>query len=70
MRGFHQRYLPCAKALKMWVATVRQLDIETIAPQHGAIIQGKEMVEKFINWLADFDCGVDLMGESFPIVAP
>ncbi|MEN8140943.1 MAG: MBL fold metallo-hydrolase [Thermodesulfobacteriota bacterium] len=67
MGPFHQRYLPCAKALKMWVKTVRQLEIETIAPQHGAILQGPEMVEKFINWLGNLECGLDLMGDSFPI---
>lgn len=67
MTGFHQRYLPCTKALKMWVKTARQLDIEIIAPQHGAILKGKETVEKFINWLDNLECGLDLMGESFPI---
>ena len=67
MEGFHQRYIPSNRALRLWVNTVRELDIDTIAPQHGAMIQGKEMVAKFLDWLEGLECGLDLMGESFPI---
>ncbi len=66
MQGFHQRYLPCSDALKMWVNTVRQLDIHTIAPQHGAVMQGA-LVEQFIDWLETLECGLELMGDSYPI---
>lgn len=67
MKGFHQRYMPTNQVFKMWAKTVRQLDIELIAPQHGAIFRGKEMVGRFIDWIEALDCGVDLMGESYPI---
>lgn len=67
MEGFHKRYITTAKPLKMWAKTARQLDIDIIAPQHGAIIRGKENVEKFIDWIDSLSCGVDLMGDSFPI---
>jgi flavorubredoxin len=40
---------------------VRQLDIEMIVPQHGAIFKGKEMVERFINWIENIQVGVDLI---------
>jgi flavorubredoxin len=66
MKGFHQRYLPHSKALKMWVNTVRKLDVDIIAPQHGAMMKG-EMVGQFIDWLETLDCGLELMGDSFPI---
>lgn len=67
MEGFHKRYLPTSKALKMWVNMVKTLDIEIIAPQHGAMLIGKEMVTKFIDWVDTIDCGLDLMGEAFVV---
>ncbi len=67
MEGFHKRYMPSKKALKMWVNTVGQLDIETIAPQHGSLFKGREMVNRFIAWIDSLECGLDLIGESFPI---
>ncbi|MFO0654505.1 MAG: MBL fold metallo-hydrolase [Polyangia bacterium] len=36
MSGFHKRYMASSLALKTWVKLVRTLDIEVIAPQHGA----------------------------------
>jgi flavorubredoxin len=67
MKGFHQRYLPSNKALKMWVNMVKNLEIEIIAPQHGAIFPNPTMVEKFIQWLDSLECGLDLMGEQFEV---
>jgi Uncharacterized flavoproteins len=49
------------KVLKFWANMVRQLDIEMIVPQHGAIFKGKEMVERFINWVENLQVGVDLL---------
>ncbi|MFH2123725.1 MAG: MBL fold metallo-hydrolase [Pseudomonadota bacterium] len=68
MEGFHRRYLPSSKPLKMWAKTVRQLDIEIIAPQHGAMMAGRENVDRFISWIEHLDgVGYELMGDSFPI---
>ena len=67
MESFHKRYMPCGKALKMWVNTVKELDIEIIAPQHGAIFPDRPMVEKFIQWLETLECGLDLMGNAFTV---
>jgi flavorubredoxin len=39
----------------------RQLDIEQIVPQHGARFVGKAMVNRFIDWIENLQCGVDLM---------
>jgi flavorubredoxin len=69
MKYFHQRYMPCGKALKMWVKTARKLDIEMIAPQHGAIFPNRSMVEKFIDWLDTLECGLDLMAAEFTVPA-
>jgi flavorubredoxin len=61
MEGFHKRYMASNKVLKLWANMVRQLDIEMIVPQHGAIFKGKEMVERFINWIENLQVGVDLL---------
>ena len=63
MDGFHRRYMPSSKALRMWVAMVRQLDIEVIAPQHGAMFVGRDLANRFIDWVETLECGVELMGE-------
>ncbi len=49
------------RVMKAWADMVRPLDIEIIAPQHGALFAGKEMVRRFIDWCADLECGVDLI---------
>ena len=55
MAGFHRRYMASRVALEAWVAMVRPLDIEVIAPQHGAMFRGKEMVGRYPKhqWPAD-----------------
>ena len=50
MEGFHKRYLCCRRALDAWIRRARALEPEIIAPQHGAIFQGR-MVHKFLDWL-------------------
>jgi flavorubredoxin len=67
MEGFHQRYMAGSKALQAWVRMVRGLDIETIAPQHGAIFRGKEMVDRFLGWCDQLPCGIDLMEDVFQL---
>ncbi len=67
MEGFHRRYMPSTRAMKMWANTARQLDLEIIAPQHGGIFRGKEMCNQFIDWIDSLETGADIMGNSFPI---
>lgn len=61
MEGFHRRYMASGKAMRSWAKTVRSLDIEIIAPQHGAFFRGKEMVRQFVDWCDGLECGVDLL---------
>jgi len=63
MEGFHRRYIASGKVLKLWVNMVKDLDIEMIAPQHGAVFKGRDMVERFLEWVSSLECGVDLMSE-------
>jgi flavorubredoxin len=44
-------------------------DIEMIAPQHGAMFPSRELSGKFTDWVETLSCGVDLMGDSYPIPA-
>ena len=53
---FHQRWLPSNAAKKDWIDRVRQLDIDYLCPQHGAIYAGAN-VGRFLNWLDGLTVG-------------
>jgi flavorubredoxin len=55
------------KALKAWANMAQNLDIELIAPQHGAFFKGKNMVKRFIDWCAELQCGVDLISNLYKL---
>ncbi len=67
--GFHQRYMVANRIMRAWADMVRPLDIEIIAPQHGALFKGKDMVRRFIDWCADLQCGVDVITPVFKMPA-
>jgi flavorubredoxin len=67
MEGFHRRYMASNRVLRAWVAMVRTLDVETIAPQHGAIFRGREMVGKFLDWCDGLQCGSDVLLDLFKV---
>jgi len=63
MEGFHKRYISSGKILKKWVAMIKSYDIDIIAPQHGAIMKGKDIIEKYYLWLENLECGIDIMDD-------
>lgn len=65
MAGFHRRYMASKVVLQAWTKLARRLDIETIAPQHGAMFVGKDMVKRFVDWLDQLECGVDLLEDGY-----
>jgi flavorubredoxin len=67
MEGFHKRYMAANRAMRAWAAMARTLDIEIIAPQHGALFRGKEQVGRFIDWCDQLQCGVDLMPDAYRV---
>lgn len=67
MEGFHRRYMSSRRAMSAWTRMARTLDIEIIAPQHGALFRGKDLVRRFIEWCGQLDCGVDLLGDRFVV---
>ncbi len=70
MEGFHRRYMSSTAALRAWVVMARQLDVETIAPQHGAVFQGRAMVERFLDWCDSLQCGIESYPEMFTLPGP
>ncbi|RTL52271.1 MAG: MBL fold metallo-hydrolase [Rhodocyclaceae bacterium] len=60
---FHQRYMCSNRAARIWVDAVSALDIDFIAPQHGAIYRGRA-VQDFLAWFRELPCGIDLMDGS------
>lgn len=61
MEMFHTRYMSSTAALRGWVKMVRGMDVETIAPQHGSMLRGREMVGRFLDWCDTLECGIDAM---------
>lgn len=57
---FHRRYMASNHAIRCWLDTIADLDIEMIAPQHGPVYVGKA-VPAFLDWLGNLRCGTDLM---------
>jgi hemerythrin-like domain-containing protein/glyoxylase-like metal-dependent hydrolase (beta-lactamase superfamily II) len=66
---FHRRYMGSSKALQAWVRMVRELDIQMIAPQHGALFRGPEMVGRFLDWCEGLTCGIDAYAHLFELPA-
>jgi len=61
MVGFHQRYMCANKVCRLWAQMVRNMDVEMIVPQHGRSFRGKAMINQFLDWISNLQCGVDLM---------
>ncbi|HPC38245.1 MAG TPA: MBL fold metallo-hydrolase [Exilispira sp.] len=58
--GFHKRFMASNKALRYFVDNIKKYDIKMIAPQHGAIYTN-ENVKKFLDYLYDLKCGIDII---------
>ena len=67
MDGFHRRYMPSGTANRLWAKMVKNLDIEKIVPQHGAIFPNAEMSRKFIDWVEALPGAASLMEDVFQI---
>jgi len=62
MLSFHERFMHSNKVCRWWVNMVRDLDIEALVPQHGPALRGKAMVQRFLDWFEQLQCGTDLFG--------
>ena len=59
---FHQRWMPSNAAKRDWIDRVRQLDIDYLCPQHGAIYAG-ENVQRFLEWFDGLTVGTGVFSE-------
>jgi flavorubredoxin len=64
MEPFHKRYMSSNTVCKKWVSLVSKYDIDIIAPQHGALFK-KEMVDRFLSWFENLECGIDLLDDLY-----
>ena len=53
---FHRRWMASNSAKQAWCDRVRELDIDMLCPQHGAIYRG-ENVKRFIDWFEQLEVG-------------
>ena len=67
MESFHRRYMTSNVVMRAWADMVSELDIQMIAPQHGALFDGPDLVGQFIEWCRDLYCGVDLIRSTFAV---
>ncbi len=67
MEAFHHRYMPSGTANRNWANMVRQLDIERIVPQHGAIFADRQTSAQFIDWVDQLPGAAELMKDVFRV---
>lgn len=61
MEGFHRRYMVSRKVTRLWADMVRHMQVDMLVPQHGPAFRGKETISRFLDWIANLECGIDLM---------
>lgn len=62
MEGFHRRYMGGNKACRLWADMVRRMDVQMLVPQHGRPFVGRPMIDAFLDWISQLQCGMDLIG--------
>ena len=65
MIGFHQRYMVSNKACKLWANMIRELDVQMMVPQHGRPFEGPDMINRFLDWISELECGVDRLTQQY-----
>ena len=60
MEPFHKRYMASNTVISKWISQLSGLDINMIAPQHGALFKD-ENVRKFLDWFSALKCGIDII---------
>ncbi|NIS60548.1 MAG: MBL fold metallo-hydrolase, partial [Proteobacteria bacterium] len=55
--SFHKEYMPAKELLLYAMTKFERFDIETIAPQHGSVLN-KEQAKAIIEHFRDFECGL------------
>ncbi len=66
MENFHKRYMGSNLFAKTWVKHIKKFDIQTIAPQHGAVFKNLH-VNSFLSWFEKLKCGSDYIDELYGV---
>lgn len=53
------------RVCRLWVNMIRNLDMDMIVPQHGRPFVGDAMINRFLDWFSELECGIDLMNQSY-----
>ena len=61
MEGFHKRYMVSNKACRHWSKMIRTMDVDMIVPQHGRPFKGEKVINEFLSWFEELECGIDIM---------
>lgn len=64
MESFHRRYMAGNKACRLWANMIRQLQPKMIVPQHGRPFVGPDMINAFLDWISQLECGMDLLTQA------
>lgn len=64
LEAFHKRYMASNIFCKKWTESVNKLDVQIMAPQHGAIFKDTH-VKEFLNWFSELKCGADLIDDIY-----
>ena len=68
MRAYHEVYMPCREVVLYTLERLKRLDIEVIAPQHGSIIRGRDLIKRAMEALETFDYGILVEHQSLEAV--
>lgn len=63
----HRDLMGGRRAMQAWARMVRRLDVAVLAPSHGPLFVGREMVARFLDWAEGFECGTDLLPDELPV---
>lgn len=64
MEGFHRRYMAGNKACRLWANMIRHLKPSMVVPQHGRPFVGPDMINQFLDWISQLECGMDLLTQA------
>jgi flavorubredoxin len=56
---FHRRWMGSNTAKQIWCDRVRNMEIDMLCPQHGAIYRGED-VTRFIDWFEGLEVGIHI----------
>lgn len=69
MSSFHRRYMASNKVCRLWARRVRALNPAMIVPQHGLPFADPLSIGRFLDWIENLACGIDLIDEHDPVFA-